>query len=297
VSAYALIEAEKAEGASVAKACALLEVSRSAYYDWSKHRPSPRQLADAELSARVVEVFNVSRRTYGWPRVHAELRRQGICASRKRVARLMAAAGLVGRCQAKKTRTTISDPEQRALDLLGRAFGPGTELDRTWVGDVTYVWTAEGWLYLASVVDLASRKVVGWAMAPHMRASLVCDALAMAIANRRPAPGLLFHSDRGSQYTSAEFIKICNANSITQSFSRPAQAWDNAVAESWFSTLKAELVHRHSWPTRATARHAIFEYIEMFYNRTRLHSSLGMLSPMEYEQTLKAGQPATLQAA
>jgi transposase InsO family protein len=297
VSAYPLIEAEKAEGGNVAKACLLLEVSRSAYYEWSKHRPSRRQLADAELMDKIGEIFDASRGTYGWPRVHAALRRAGFCASRKRVARLMAQAGLVGRCRRKKTRTTFSDSEAKALDLIKRVFGPGTELDRTWVGDITYVRTWEGWLYLASVIDLASRRVVGWAMADHMRAELACDALSMAIANRRPGPGLTFHSDRGSQYTSDDFTKLLKANHITQSFSRPAQCWDNAVAESWFSTLKNELVHRYAWPTRARARRAIFEFIEVFYNRQRLHSSLGMLSPVEYEQNLTVHQHVASQAA
>jgi putative transposase len=199
VSVYPLVEAEKAEGGNVAKCCALMEVSRSAYYDWSKHRPSRRQLADAELLEKIYEVFDASRRTYGWPRVHAALRRAGTCASRKRVARLMAQAGLVGRCQRRKTRTTFPDAEAKALDLVKRAFGPGVELDRTWVGDITYVRTWEGWLYMASVIDLASRRVVGWAMADHMRAELVCDALSMAIGARRLGAGLIFRSDRGSQ--------------------------------------------------------------------------------------------------
>jgi transposase InsO family protein len=297
MSAYPFIGAEKAEGGNVAKACALMEVSRSAYYEWSKQRPSRRQLADAELLVKVVEVFDASRGTYGWPRVHAALRRAGICASRKRVARLMAQAGLVGRCRRKKTRTTFSDPEAKALDLVRRVFGPGAELDRTWVGDLTYVRTWQGWLYLATVIDLASRRVVGWAMADHMRAELACDALSMALAARRPGPGLIFHSDRGGQYSSDDFTKLLKANSITQSFSRPAQCWDNAVGESWFSTLKTELVHRYAWPTRAQARQAIFEFIEVFYNRQRLHSSLGMLSPVEYEHTLTLHQQSATQAA
>ncbi len=264
MSVYPFIEAEKVEGGNVAKACTLMEVSRSAFYDWHAHRPSRRQLADDELTERVRAVFDASKGTYGWPRVHRELRRQGICVSRKRVARIMRAAGLVGRCQRRKTRTTFTDPEAKALDLLKRAFGPGTvELDRVYVGDITYVATWEGWLYVATVIDLASRRVVGWAMADHMRAELVCDALSMAIAARRPGPGLIFHSDRGTQYTSAEYAQLLETNGIVQSFSRPRQCWDNAVAESWFSTLKNELIHRRAWPTRAQARRAIFEFIEV----------------------------------
>lgn len=295
MSVYPFIEAEKLEERNVAKACALMEVSRSAFYEWSAHRPSRRQVADAELGERIQAVFDESRGTYGWPRVHRALRDEGICVSRRRVARIMRQRALIGRCQRRKTRTTISDPEAAAADLIKRKFGPGTiEVDRVYVGDITYVWTWEGWLYLATVIDLASRRVVGWAMADHMRASLVCDALSMAVDARRPGPGLIFHSDRGSQYTSSDFSDLLEANKVTQSFSRPAQCWDNAVAESWFSTLKHELIHRQSWPTRARARRAIFEYVEVFYNRRRLHSSLGYLSPADYEAT---HLPATTRAA
>jgi transposase InsO family protein len=200
VSVYPFVEAEKVEGGNVTAACSLMEVSRSAFYDWAAHRPKGRRLADQALSERIRAVFDASRGTYGWPRVHQVLRREGVCVSRKRVARLMRTAGLVGRCQAKKTCTTIPDPDAKAVDLLKRAFAPGSVgIDRVYVGDITYIWTWEGWLYLATVIDLASRRVVGWAMADHMRAELVCDALSMAVAARRPAPGLLFHSDRGTQ--------------------------------------------------------------------------------------------------
>jgi transposase InsO family protein len=168
--------------------------------------------------------------------------------------------------------------------LVKRAFGPGTvEVDRIYLSDITYVWTWEGWLYLATVIDLASRRVVGWAMADHMRAELVCDALRMALDARRPEPGLIFHSDRGTQYTSAAFTDLLAEHEIVQSLSRPRQCWDNSVAESFFSSLKLELIDRQSWATRAQARRAIFEYIEGFYNRRRLHSSLGYLTPAEYE--------------
>jgi transposase InsO family protein len=216
--------------------------------------------------------------------VHAQLRREGVHVGRKRVARIMRQRGLIGRCKRKWTKTTDPDPEAAAVDRLKRAFGPGTvEVDRVYVGDITYLWTWEGWLYLATVIDLASRRVVGWAMAEHMRAELVCAALAMAIDARRPAPGLIFHSDRGTQYTSDQFAQLLDAHQITQSFSRPRQCWDNAVAESWFASLKEECIYRQAWPTRSQARRAIFDYIEIFYNRRRLHSSLGYLSPAEYE--------------
>jgi transposase InsO family protein len=284
VSRLRFVEAEKAEHHNVAKACELLEVSRSAFYDWHQHRPSARALADEALGARIQEIFDDSRGTYGWPRVHKELRRQGMHASRKRVARIMRQKGLIGRCRRRWTKTTISDPDTKAADLIKRAFGPGTvELDRVYVSDITYLWTWEGWLYLATVIDLSSRRVVGWSMADHMRTELVTDALRMAVAARRPRPGLIFHSDRGTQYTSREFTDLLDEHEMVQSLSRPRQCWDNAVAESFFASLKEELIHRQPWPTRAQARRAVFDYIEVFYNRRRLHSSLGYLSPADYE--------------
>jgi transposase InsO family protein len=284
VSRLRFVEAEKAEHRNVAKTCELLEVSRSAFYDWHQHRPSARQLADEQLAERIEAIFEASRGTYGWPRVHRALRDEGVHASRKRVARIMRQRGLIGRCRRRWTKTTISDPETRAVDLLKRVFGPETvELDRVYVSDITYIWTWEGWLYLATVIDLASRRVVGWSMADHMRAELVADALRMAVAARRPTPGLIFHSDRGTQYTSTEFTDLLAEHEMVQSLSRPRQCWDNAVAESFFSSLKEELIHRQSWATRAQARRAIFDYIEVFFNRRRLHSSLGYLSPAEYE--------------
>jgi len=284
VSAYPFIEAEKVEHRNVAKACELLEVSRSAFYDWHEHRPCRRQLDDEDLARRIEEIYAEQRRRYGWPRVHAQLRREGYHVGGKRVARIMRQRGLIGRCRRRWSKTTLADPEAAAADLVGRVFGPGTvEVDRVYVSDITYIWTWEGWLYLATVIDLASRRVVGWSMADHMRAELVCDALRMAIDARRPGPGLIFHSDRGTQYNSAEFRQLLEANDMVQSFSRPRQCWDNAVAESWFASLKEECIHLRSWPTRAQARRAVFEYIEVFYNRSRLHSSLGYLSPVEYE--------------
>jgi transposase InsO family protein len=200
VSVFPFIEAEKLQRRNVVKACELLEVSRSAFYSWHQHLPSARQVADDELGELIESIYDESRGTYGWPRVHEQLRHDGVHAGGKRVARIMRQRGLIGRCRRRWTRTTISDPETRAVDRLQRAFGPGTvELDRVYVGDITYIWTWEGWLYLATVIDLASRRVVGWAMADHMRAELVCDALRMAIDDRRPEPGAMFHSDRGTQ--------------------------------------------------------------------------------------------------
>ena len=287
MNVYPFIEAEEAGQGNVAAACRVLEVSRSAYYDYRKHTPSTRDTTDHDLIDRIKAIHTASRKTYGAPRIHQELRRQGIRCAPKRVARLMRAEGLVGRCRRRWTKTTIPDPEAAAVDLVKRVFGPGTvELDRVYIGDITYIRTWEGWLYLATVIDLASRRVVGWSMADHMQAELVCDALKMALDIRRPGPGLVFHSDRGSQYTSTQFQDLLDGNGIVQSFSRPGQCWDNSVAESWFSTLKMELIHRHSWPTRAHARRAVFDFIERFYNRVRLHSSLGYRSPAEYEATI-----------
>lgn len=287
MSVYPFIAAEKAAARNVAAACALMEVSRSAFYLWDHHEPGLRARADAMLAAKIVEIHRKSRGTYGAPRVTAALARDGERVGRKRVARLMTNRGLVGRPRRRTARTTIPDPraDLTMVDRLGRAFDPtGRDLDRVYVGDITYVRTHEGWLYLASCLDLASRAVVGFAMADHMRASLVCDALAMAITARHPAAGFLFHSDRGSQYTSRDFRALLDAHGGLQSLSRPRQCWDNAVAESFFGTLKVELVHRQSFPTRAAARAAIFEFIEVFYNRRRLHSSLGYLTPAEYEE-------------
>ncbi len=198
MSVYPFIEAEKAEqNSNVAKACELLEISRSAYYEWSQHKPSPRQLSDGELGEKIERIYKASRRTYGAPRVAKALRKEGVCVGKKRVARIMAEGGLIGRCKRRCKKTTIADPAaEKAADLIKRVFGPGVvELDRVYVGDITYLWTWEGWLYLASVIDLSSRRVVGWAMAEHMEASLVCDALQMAITSRRPEAGFIFHSD------------------------------------------------------------------------------------------------------
>ncbi len=294
MSVFPFIAAEQAGQGNVAKACALLQVSRSAFYDWHQHLPSAREVADDELGERIAEIHKASRRVYGSPRVHQQLRHDGVHASRKRVARIMRSKGLVGRCRRRWTTTTICDPMTQAVDLVKRVFGSGTvELDRVYVGDITYIWTWEGWLYLATVIDLSSRRVVGWAMADHMRTELVADALRMAIDARRPAPGLIFHSDRGTQYTSKQFTDLLAQHAISQSLSRPRQCWDNAVAESFFGSLKTELIDCQSWPTRAHARRAVFDYIEVFFNRQRLHSSLGYLSPAEYERTkVSHHQPA-----
>lgn len=291
----AFVAAEKQADRNVAKACELLQVSRSAFYDQLNHTPSAREISDAELTEEIRAVHAGSRGTYGAPRILDELREQGWHVSKKRVARLMIAAGLAGRCRRRSCRTTIADPETRAMNLLARNFGPeNLTLDTTWAGDITYVRTWQGWAYLATVMDLASRRIVGWAIAEHMEASLVCDALRMALAERRPPPGLLFHSDRGSQYVSAEFRALLARHRVVQSLSRRAQCWDNAVIESWHGTYKLELIEGRTWPTIAQLRSATFEWIEGWYNRRRRHSTLGGISPANYE---KLHQPAAARAA
>jgi putative transposase len=291
----AFIEAEKLADRNVAKACELLEVSRSAFYDRLNHVPSAREVSDAGLTEKIRAVHAASGGTYGAPRIFDELREQGWHVGRKRVARLMVAAGLTGRCRRRTRRTTFADPETKAMNLLARHFGPeNLTIDATWAGDITYVRTWQGWAYLATVMDLASRRIVGWAIADHMEASLVCDAMRMALAARRPGPGLLFHSDRGSQYTSAEFRALLDEYHVTQSLSRPGQCWDNAAVESWFGTYKLELIEGRSWPTIAKLRSATFAWIEGWYNLRRRHSTLGGISPANYE---KLHQPAASQAA
>lgn len=287
---YPFIEAEEHGQRNVAKSCKLFEVSRSAYYLWANHTIGVREESDTVLAGHIKTIHAESKGTYGSPRVHIELAELGIACGRKRVARIMGAEGLVGASPRRYKTTTLADPgADPVLDLVKRAFGPGTiELDRVYVGDITYIRTWEGWLYLATVIDLASRKVVGWSMADHMRAELACDALDMAIGQRHPAAGLIFHSDRGSQYTSGDFRTFCENNKIIQSMSRKGQCWDNAVAESFFATLKNELIYRNVWATRASARRAIFEYVEGFYNLRRRHSSLNYLSPANYEAGVRA---------
>jgi putative transposase len=225
MNVYPFVEAEQAERRNVAKACALLEVSRSAFYEWHKHVPSHRQRDDDALGEAIERIYDASRQTSGWPRVRKALSDQGVHVGDKRVARIMRQRGLIGRCRRRRTRTTISDPGSRGGRSHPAGFGPGTvELDRICVSDITYLWTWEGWLYLAAVIDLASRRVVGWAVADHLRAELVCDAARMAIKSRRPAPGLIFHSDRGTQYTSKDFTDLLAEHQITQSLAVPAGA-------------------------------------------------------------------------
>jgi transposase InsO family protein len=280
---FGFIDAKKA-CYPVALLCRHLGVSRSGYYAWAQRPESERDKSDRALSVEVLAVHQESRSRYGSPRVHAELRARGQRVARKRVARLMRQQGLRARPRRRFVRTTDSAHSQPvAPNTLDRKFEP-QQPHSTWVGDITYVWTAEGWLYLAVLLDLFSRKVVGWAMSERIDRELVLCALNMALLGH-PAPAL-HHSDRGSQYASEDYRRLLEQRGIACSMSRKGNCWDNAVAESFFSTLKQELVYLSTFKTRQEAKLALFEYIEVFYNRKRRHSSLGYLSPVEYERSV-----------
>jgi putative transposase len=285
VSVFRFIAAEKAHY-SIKMMCRVLDVSRAGFYAWSRRKPSARALEDEQLARRIRDIHKENRGVYGSPRIHAELRlAEGICVGRKRVERLMRAAKISGLVPRKKGRTTIRVPGVRVCeDLLDRNFLSGAP-NRLWVADITYLRTWEGWLYLAAVQDLFSRKIVGWSMADHMRTELVTDALEMALDRRAPNPGLIHHSDQGGQYVSLAFGQKSRMAGIAQSMGSKGDCFDNAVAESFFATLKKELVHRRAWPTKAELRGEVFEYIEVFYNRQRRHTHLGQRSPAEYERT------------
>jgi len=284
VIVFRWIAAEKANH-PVKAMCRVLGVSRSGFYAWQARPPSERTLSDAWLSERIRAIHAANRGVYGAPRVHAELAlAHQVRVGRKRVERLMRQAGLSGLIARKRGRTTVRVPGVRvADDLVARDFAPAAP-NVLWVADITYLRTWEGWLYLAAVQDAYSRRIVGWALADHMRAELVVDALQMAIARRRPDPGLVSHSDQGSQFVSLAFGHACAGAGIARSMGSRGDCYDNAVAESFFATLKKELVHRSSWPTRRGLETAVFDYIETFYNRRRRHSTLGMLSPRDYER-------------
>lgn len=289
---FEFIQAEKAHF-PVELLCQHLGVSRSGFYAWSQRPESARQQADEQLATEVAQVHQDSRGSYGSPRVHAEMRARGRKVSRKRVARLMKEQKLAARKRRRSVRTTDSNPPNPvAPNVLERDFSPD-QPNSTWATDITYVWTGEGWLYLAVVLDLFSRMVVGWSMSQHIDTPLVLGALEMALQGRQPPTGLIHHSDRGSQYASAQYQQALASRGIQCSMSRKANCWDNAVVESFFSSLKMELVYLTDFATRHQARSAIFEYLEVFYNRRRRHSSLGYLSPWEYE---RAALPAKLAA-
>jgi putative transposase len=279
---FAFIATEKAHF-PVALLCRTLEVSRSGFYAW-KHRPqAARTLRDQSLGLEIAAIFAESHRRYGSPRVHAQLRAAGHRTGRKRVARLMRAAGLRAR-ERRRFRCTTDSRHGMAIreNLLARRFTV-TAPNTRWATDITYLWTLEGWLYLAVMLDLFSRRVVGWSVSERLERGLALDALKMALEARRPSQGMLHHSDRGSQYASHEYQALLAEHGIVSSMSRRANCWDNAVAESFFASLKMELVYQTRWRTKDEARSALFEYIEVFYNPRRRHSALGYKSPAEFE--------------
>ncbi len=284
---YQFIEQEKANH-DVKRMCQVLEVSRSGYYAWSQRDLSQRARDDVKLSETIKVIHQKSRGSYGAPRIHAELKEHQIFCSRKRVARLMCQAGLVGVHRRKYRGTTRRDPKRDPYpDLVERQF-TADEPNKLWVADATQHETDEGWLYLAVVIDVYSRLVVGWAMDEHFTAELVLGALEMALWNRQPEEGLIHHSDHGSQYTSLAFGSRLEDAGILGSMGTVGDALDNALAESFFATLQTELLDRYSWPTKQGLRSAMFEFIEVFYNRQRRHSRLGYLSPYAFERLAKS---------
>ena len=265
----------------VAVMCDAMEVSPSGYYAWRSRPESARRREDRRLKVMIRSVFKESRETYGSPRIHDELRDQGIRCGRKRVARLLNEEGLRPKKARRFRRTTIAAAEHpKAKNVLDRKFSVESP-DAAWVGDITYLWTREGWLYLAVILDLFSRRVIGWAVSSSLSQELATNALRRALFERAPAPGLLHHSDRGSQYTSSRYQQLLDNNGVTASMSRKGNCWDNAVAESFFATLKVELGDTFS--SRRAAHLALADYIEVFYNRKRRHTAIGGLSPVEAE--------------
>jgi putative transposase len=281
---FQLIDQERAHHA-VSRLCSVLNVSRQGHWAWKRRPPSGRRSEDERLKPRILAAWQGSDQTYGAPRLHAELRLgDGLRVGRKRIARLMRELEIQG-VSRRRGRVRTTTPNRRATpapDLIQRDF-TAERPDQTWVADITYVPTHEGWLFLAAVMDLYSRKIVGWSMREDLEAPLVVDAISMAITRRTPKPGLVHHSDRGSQYTSVAMGRTLRDTKIMASMGSKGDPWDNASAESCISTIKNELVKRRTFATRDQARLALFRYIEAFYNPLRRHSSLEMLSPNEYE--------------
>ena len=282
---FTFIDAHRTEF-KVTTMCRVLLVSKAGYYAWKDRPASARAVADVQLSLEIAVAHTRSRRTYGSPRIHRDLTDEGHRVGAKRVARLMKDRGLRGVAKRQFRRTTDSNHAHPiAPNVLDRQFAVTTTgaVDRIWASDITYLSTREGWLYLAVVLDLASRRVVGWSMRHTLERGLVLDALGMALVGRAPGAGLLHHSDRGSQYACGDYQDLLIAAGMQCSMSRKGDCWDNAVVESFFSTIKTELAHVADWATREEARAAVFEYIEVWYNLKRRHSSLGYMSPAQYE--------------
>lgn len=280
---YAFIR-EHAQAYPVRRQCRVLAVAESGYYAWLQAQPSERQQADAQLLAEIQVIYQQNRRLYGSPRIHAELKKQGWQCSRKRVARLMRQAHLASVRQ-RRYRIQTTDSKHLypvAANVLDRQF-QAQRPNQKWAADITYIPTQKGWLYLAAVLDLFSRRIVGWAMSARCDTSLVYHALHMALAQRQPQVGLLHHSDRGNQYAAHDYQALLAQHPITVSMSRKGNCYDNAVMESFFRTLKAECVHLHAFQSRSHARAVIFEFLEVYYNRQRLHSTLGYCTPAAFE--------------
>jgi transposase InsO family protein len=295
VKVFAFIDAQRAEF-DAKTLCRVCSVSRSAFYDWAAAvaaGPDDALWDEAALANAIFDIWKRSRRRYGAPRITAQLCRRGRCVNHKRVERLMAELGIAGKCGRRKMRTTIRDPrEQPAVDLVKRVFGRDG-IDQLWVGDLTYIPTDEGWLYVASVLDACSRRLLGWSIADHMRTEICTDALQAAVATRGRArlDGVIFHSDHGCQYTSSDYKKMCADMHIVQSMGTVGDSYDNAMAESFWASLKRELVDDAHYATKDEARVAIFEWL-VWYNRERLHSSIGYQPPEEYEDDLLSSQAA-----
>lgn len=279
---------ENAKQYSIEEMCRFLQVSRSGYYEWNKRDKNPRRQEDRKLAEIIRTIYEQSKGRYGSPRIYQKLRTEGFRCSRKRIARLMREMGLKARHKRKFKVTTNSKHDHPiAPNLLNRQFKTDAP-NQVWVADITYIRTFEGWLYLAAVMDLYSRKIVGWAMSDRMTADLAISALKMAIKRRRPGKGLMHHSDRGVQYASKPYRKVLKKYGITCSMSRKGNCWDNAPMESFFSTLKTECTQDKIYLARILAQREIFEFIEIDYNRNRLHSTIGYLSPENFENRRKS---------
>lgn len=268
----------------LALVCKILQVSQSGYHKWLKNKVSLR----AKENQRILEIIkfhhNKSKATYGLPRIYAAIRKEGVIVNKKRIARLMKLNNIKTKTKRRFRVTTSQSSKAKASEnLLNQNFTASTE-NKIWTGDITYLWTSEGWVYLAVVMDVYSRKIVGWSIGNSLSAELVIRALMMALVHRNPERGIIFHSDRGSQYTSSSFREILKNYGIVQSNSSTGNCYDNAVTESFFHTLKTELIYWEKYHNREEAKRSIFEYIEINYNRRRLHSSLGYLSPVEFEE-------------
>lgn len=264
--------------------CQALGVDESSYYKWRKRLPSQYQLKDEVLVDHIQDIYEENWRTYGSPRIHVELRDRGLRCSRKRVARLMREQGLCVKSKRRRVVTTDSQHSDPVAPNLLKQLFEAAEPDQKWLTDITAIWTAEGWLYLAAILDVCSRCVVGWSMSEQRDEQLITAAFQMAAVSRRPKAGLLHHSDRGSQYTSLGYQALLKRHGIQVSMSRKGNCYDNAMMESFFGTLKEEWVERHRFESRRQAKTAIFSYIETFYNRKRRHSSLGYVSPLTFEE-------------